>query len=243
MRYFAFASLAFVLAILLPLDGRAQTPASDPFGQTLRAPKQVVLFVDGSLRYRDFVDPLACMLQNALNVPVVTKVSSLPLTPNLRANADQYAVEQLIPAFYQSIASKEPQGTFSFLLLSDDLKSEPFHYVFSTAEGDATTSFHAGVLSIARLDPGDLVGSAKERSDTTSLRAYKLLLKAVARLSGYGTEQGCILAFPRSLIELDEKSAEFCPADRGVLVAGGILRPTAGKGCNIIADADDRRRT
>ena len=32
---------------------------------------------------------------------------------------------------------------------------------------------------------------------------------------------GCILAFPRTLEELDDKPAEFCPADREALVAAG----------------------
>jgi hypothetical protein len=37
---------------------------------------------------------------------------------------------------------------------------------------------------------------------------------------------------------LDAKSTEFCPDDRDVLVAAGVLKAQEDKGCGLIADAD-----
>jgi predicted Zn-dependent protease len=220
--------------VVAPIIADAQTPASDPFGLTLHAPRKVVLYVHASLRDAGFVETLACMLQNVLRAPVSRKSVDFPLGSNLLATPTQFSADKLIPLFYSAAAAAEPRGTFSFLLLADDLKAEPFHYVFSSAD----MSYGVGVLSTARLDPGGFAPTAKDRENITALRAYKLLLKAVARLSGYGTQQGCILAFPRSLYELDAKSKEFCPDDRGVLVAAGVLKPQEDKGCGLIADLD-----
>jgi predicted Zn-dependent protease len=228
--------VAAMFAASASIIADAQTPASDPFGLTLHAPRKVVLYVHASLSDTGFVDLLACMLQNTLRAPVSTKRVDFPLGQNLLATPTQLSAEKLISAFYASAAASEPRGTFSFLLLSDDLKAEPFHYVFSQADG----LYSVGVLSTARLDPGGFAPTPKAREDITALRAYKLLVKAVARLSGYYAQQGCVLAFPRSLDELDAKSKEFCPDDRGVLVAAGILKPKEDKGCGLIADLDRR---
>jgi predicted Zn-dependent protease len=219
-----------------PIVALAQTPASDPFGLTLHAPRKVVLYVHASLQDAGFVEALTCMLQNTLRAPVSTKSVNFPLGSDLLATPTQLSAEKLVPAFYRAAAATEPPGTFSFLLLPNDLKAAPFHYVFSMTDAN----YGVVVLSTARLDPGGFAPTAKARDNITALRAYKLLLKAVARLSGYGTEQGCILAFPRSLDELDAKSKEFCPDDRGVLVAAGVLKVQEDKGCNVIADFDRR---
>jgi hypothetical protein len=240
----AFACLAFAITFTSGMGVRANVDP-DPFGLSLRAPREVVLYLHPSLRYRDFVEPLVCMLQGVLLAKVSTKEIDFPLDASLLATPTQLSVEKLLPVFYAS--APNPPGMFSFLLLSNDLKGGTFHYVFSTAEGDAQTKFHIGVLSIARLDPEFMASTSQKRADTTALRAYKLILKAIARLSGYGTAEGCILAFPRSLDALDAKSKDFCPDDRGVLVAAGILRPKEDKGCALIADDqkwldEDRRK-
>ncbi len=232
-RVLAYLCVVAALA-WAPIFADAQTPASDPFGLTLHPPRKVVLYVHASLRDAGFVEKLACMLQNSIRAPVSRKSVDFPLGTNLLATPTQLSVEKLMPAFYTSAAAAEPPGTFSFLLLSNDLKAEPFHYVFSTSD----VTYGVGVLSTARLDPGFYAPTEKVREDITALRAYKLLLKAVARLSGYGTQQGCILAFPRTLGELDAKSTEFCPDDRDVLVAAGVLKAQEDKGCGLIADAD-----
>lgn len=95
--------------------------------------------------------------------------------------------------------------------------------MFSTSFGDDTTRYHAGVLSTFRLDAGS------QRSEITAMRAYKLILKSIARVAGLKSPGGCILDFPRSLDELDGKSSEFCPADRAMLVKAKILNEKQGQ--------------
>jgi hypothetical protein len=56
------------------------------------------------------------------------------------------------------------------------------------------------------------------------MRAYKLILKSIARLAGLTSPDACVLAFPRSLEKLDRKSSDFCPDDRAALIAAGILK-------------------
>jgi predicted Zn-dependent protease len=73
-------------------------------------------------------------------------------------------------------------------------------------------------------------------SDVTGDRLYKLMLKSVALLAGLRTN-GCVMAFPRNLPELDQKAAEFCPDDRAALVAAGILKDKPFGACSTVAMA------
>jgi len=71
-----------------------------------------------------------------------------------------------------------------------------------------------------------------------------LILKSIARLAGLTSSNGCILAFPRSLDELDAKSSEFCSDDHALLVDSGLLKAEESGGCALISqtmpDARDR---
>jgi predicted Zn-dependent protease len=92
-----------------------------------------------------------------------------------------------------------------------------------------------GVVSMARLD---VHATRHERSvDLLAVRSYKLILKSIARVAGYSKSDGCLLAFPRNLAELDRKSPQFCAADHAVLVSAGILKSKEGGGCATIAEA------
>ena len=66
------------------------------------------------------------------------------------------------------------------------------------------------------------------------------MLKSIARLAGLASPDRCILVFPRSLDELDRKSAEFCPEDHDALVAAGILKGNEADTGDCIAISDRR---
>ena len=103
---------------------------------------------------------------------------------------------------------------------------------FPQASGNETVPFRVGIVSTARLDPGNPRRQHREGHAITAARAYKLILKSIARLAGLRSPDACVLSFPRSLEELDQKSSEFCPNDRAMLVGAGILK-----------DKEDRRGT
>jgi len=81
------------------------------------------------------------------------------------------------------------------------LKDQTYRYVFAMT----FPRYHQGVVSLARLYATAETVPRHERAVLTALRAYKLILKSIARLAGLTSSNGCILAFPRSLDELDAK--------------------------------------
>jgi hypothetical protein len=97
-------------------------------------------------------------------------------------------------------------------------------------------------MSTARLDTRNPNYPNEQNAAQTAHRLYKLVLKSVARLAGLKSPDACILAFPRTLEELDLKSAEFCPDDRAKLVKAGILKPVedVGTGCGLVASREWR---
>jgi hypothetical protein len=198
--------------------GTSSAPA-----QQLVAPAEVVLYIHADLKRTDFVRPLVCALQRVLVAPVSTRLSSLPLGPELLATPTQFDVGKVADRFIPATAADGGPQSFRYLLLPHDLKAEPWRYVFSTSFGNDTTPYHAGVLSTYRLDAGS------QRSEITAMRAYKLILKSIARVAGLRSPDACILAFPRSLDELDRKAAEFCPGDRAMLVKAKILNEKEGQ--------------
>jgi predicted Zn-dependent protease len=116
------------------------------------------------------------------------------------------------------------------------MKNFRFRYVFATSYVGAAPPYHVGVVSMARLDVDDPRRSRDERAQIAAGRAYKLILKSVALLAGLPDSGGCVLAFPRTLDELDQKSAEFCPADREALVAAKVLKAEASNGCVYVSE-------
>jgi len=214
-----------LLAAAWLITGLSPAPAQQGTGAAngLVAPAEVVLYIHADLKSTDFVLPLVCALQRVLVAPVSTQVSTLPLGPELRATPTQFDVVKVADRFIRSTADGIAPS-FKYLLLPYDLKDTPWRYVFSTSFGNAQTSFHAGVVSTARLDPDNPRRWHHQGFEITALRADKLILKSIARVAGLNSPEGCILAFPRSLDELDQKSSEFCPNDRATLVAAGILK-------------------
>jgi predicted Zn-dependent protease len=207
----------------------------------LIAPSGVVLYIHSDLKSTDFVQPLVCALQRVLVAPVSTQVLDLPLGPELRATSTQFDVGKVANLFLRATAAEGAAQSFKYLLVPYDLKAEPWHYVFSTSFGDATTPYHAGVVSTIRLDVADPRRPHHEGADITATRAYKLILKSIARVAGLKSPDACVLVFPRSLDELDRKSSEFCPNDRATLVNAGILKAEEaqeGKDCMAISQRE-----
>jgi predicted Zn-dependent protease len=215
--------------------GAFTASAEEPVGKTasgLTAPAEVVLYIHSDLKSTDFVQPLVCALQRVLTAPVSVQTLDIPLGPELLATKTQFDVRKVADRFIQATAGSGHQPSFKYLLIPFDLKDEPWRYVFSSSFGNETVPFHVGVVSTARLDPGNPRRQHREGHAITAARAYKLILKSIARLAGLRSPDACVLSFPRSLEELDQKSSEFCPNDRAALVGAGILK-----------DKEDRRGT
>jgi predicted Zn-dependent protease len=190
----------------------------------LVAPAEVVLYIHSDLKSTDFVQPLVCALQRVLTAPVSTKTVTFPLGSELRATPTQFDVAKIGDRFIRATSTEGTPPSFKYLFLPFDLKADGLRYVFATSFGNETTPYHVGILSTARLDVSDPRQWHHQGFEITTLRTYKLMLKSIARLAGLRSPDACVLAFPRSLEELDRKSSEFCPPDHTALVAGGILK-------------------
>jgi predicted Zn-dependent protease len=231
-----------LLSVAILLAGASIAPAEDAIGQSSRrlvVPAEVVLYLHSDVNNTDFVRPLVCLLQRVLVAPVSTQTLKLPLGPELLATSTQFDVGKVANRFIRATASDGTPPSFKYLLLSFDLKADPWRYVFATSFGDETTSYHVGVVSTARLSVGDPNPQSHRGAETTAMRAYKLILKSIARVAGLHSPDACVLAFPRSLEELDQKSCEFCPDDRAALVAAGVLKEKEGQegeGCVAISE-------
>ncbi len=201
--------------------------------QSLIAPNEVVIYVHNDVKNTDFVEGLVCELGRVLAAPVRATDSNLPLFREQLAAPTQFAPSKILPAFAKATAGDVNGRVFRFLVLPYDLKSEPWRYVFAeTYMGSISIS----IQSVIRLVPAEPGLSRKRVSDVTGDRLYKLMLKAIGRMSGLQGE-GCVLAFPRSLEELDMKSPEFCPAHRAAMVQAGILKEKPFGACNTVAMA------
>jgi predicted Zn-dependent protease len=215
----------------------AQEPLRKASGG-LVAPAEVVLYIQSDLKSTDFVQPLVCALQRVLAAPVSAQELNLLLGPELLATPTQFDVGKVANRFVRATAADGVPHSFKYLLIPFDLKGEPWRYVFSTSYRDEKEHYHVGVVSTVRLDVGNPRQQHHQGTEITTMRVYKLILKSIARLAGLSSPNACILAFSRSLEDLDRESPEFCPDDRATLVAAGILKPEEspeGKDCVIVS--------
>jgi predicted Zn-dependent protease len=230
-----------LLAAACLLAGALTASAEEPARRTggdLVAPAEVVLYIHSGLKSTDFVQPLVCALQRVLTAPVSVQTLDIPLGPELRATNTQFDVRKVADRFVQATAGSGNHPSFKYLLIPFDMKDAALRYVFSTSFGNETAPFHVGVVSTARLDPGNPVRQHREGHAITAARAYKLILKSIARLAGLRSPDACVLSFPRSLEELDQKSSEFCANDRAALAGAGILKDKEerrGTDCDVVA--------
>lgn len=230
-----------LLIVACLLAGTFTASAEEPVGKTgsgLVVPAEVVLYIHSDMKSTDFVQPLVCALQRVLTAPVSVQSLDIPLGPELLATKTQFDARKVADRFVRATAGSGNQPSFKYLLVPFDLKDEPWRYVFSSSFSNATAPFHVGVVSTARLDPGNPGRQHREGHAITAARAYKLILKSIARLAGLRSPDACVLSFPRSLEELDQKSSEFCANDRATLVDAGILKDKEarrGTDCDAIA--------
>jgi predicted Zn-dependent protease len=218
------ACLATTVACLTGGIADAQAP--------LIAPQEVVLYVHSDLKNTDFVEGLVCELSRVVAAPVRSAAVELPLRADYKASPSQLAPAKLAVPLARATAEDGRGRIFKFLLLPYDLKSGTFNYVFAETYG---VPYLISVVSTARVAPADDGRSRKAVSDITLQRVYKLVLKSVARMAGYTKPEGCILAFPRNLAELDSKSSEFCDDDRATLIDAGILKAKPFGACTSVA--------
>ncbi len=200
----------------------------------LVAPAAVALYIHSEMDNTDFVRPLVCALENVLIAPVSMQKLNLPLGREFLASPTQLNVGKVLDKFVQSTATDGDPRAFKYLLLPYDLKDLKLRYVFATSLGNETTQHHVGVVSTARLRANSSIPDTQQDGNITATRTYKLILKSIARIAGLKSPDACVLAFPRSLDELDRKSTEFCPDDRAKLIAAGILKSKEGLGPNCL---------
>jgi predicted Zn-dependent protease len=224
-RFARAALAAAILAAVAPAQSAAQVPR-----HTLVAPQEIVLYVHAELQNMQFIDPLICALERALLAPVTVRRIGLPLNQELLASSTQLDTNKIADRFIRATAGDGGPRTFKYLLIDRDMKVPELRYLFSASYGNHTTPYRVGIVSTARIAVAGRGGG-----EITAHRAYKLVLKSVAQVAGYLGPQGCILSFPRSLPELDQKSAEFCEEDRRALVEAGILRAQEGAACAPVA--------
>lgn len=198
--------------------------------QSFAAPDEVVIYVHKDMKDTDFVDGVVCELGRVLVAPVRSETIDLPLLKSYLATPTQLDADRLRTVFANATESTD-RRIFRYLLLPYDLKVKGLNYVFSST---GLEGLPVGVMSTIRLIPREPGLSRKRISDMTGDRVYKLMLKSVAILAGLRTN-GCIMAFPNDLTELDRKSAEFCAPDRAGLVASGVLKDKPYGACNNVA--------
>jgi len=203
-------------------------------GLNLVSPAQVILYLHPNLKNTDFVEPLICALKRVLVAPVDAQSLNLPLGPELLAAPTQFDVAKVADKFIRATATVSGPNDFNFFLIPYDMKDGTYRYLFAAGFGNAST--HAGVVSMARLEFDDPTLSRRQRAEVTALRAYKLIIKQLVLVAGFPDVQRCVLTFPRSLDELDSKSAEFCPPDRAALVNARILKSEESAGCAHVAE-------
>jgi predicted Zn-dependent protease len=208
----------------------ARIALGQPAG-SLVAPDEILLYLHAGLKNTDFVEPLVCSLKRVLVAPVDTQSLDVALGPELLASPTQLDVAKVASRFRRATAPDGSPRTFKYFLIPYDMKDAQYRFVFATSFGNMSTPYHDGVVSMARLDVSDPNLSRHQRADMVADRAYKLILKSIARLAGFPDVQRCVLAFPRGIDELDRKSSEFCAEDRAALVEARILKSEESAGC------------
>lgn len=226
---FVFLGLFFV-GFFASSAGWSQTASG---GAVLVPPRAVVLYVHADLKDDAFVDPLICELRRVLVAPVRARSLTLPIGPEIMASATQVDLLKLVPRIVE--ATKEDGGPelLRFLLTPHDLSAEN-KSMFGFTMG---RPYNSGAVSTARLAPA----GSTAREDATRLtmeRTYKVILRQIARRSGYRMSDGCVLANPLNLGALDAKTSEFCADDRVALVRAGLLKARPSGGCGPVAQLD-----
>lgn len=212
--------IALLSAVCCPVLAYA---ASDAPGRLLQ-PAAVVIHVHDEITDQRFVPLLVARLARTLAPAIRTSAAKIDLAP-FRLWIGAIDAHALLDAFAGRFDWQRDPAAIQIVIIDDDIRLKPSRFSFAASAGDAGTPFHLSIVSLARLQrlAGD--GRRDSNPDRTAERAFKLIAKNVARLSGYGGSTLCLFAFPRSLAELDATPESFCEPDLAALVAAGIARP------------------
>ncbi|UYN93697.1 MAG: hypothetical protein KIT25_16785 [Enhydrobacter sp.] len=219
---------ATALIVLAALTASGPARGQPP----LSPPHEVVLYVHRELEPTDFVEPLVCELSRTLAMPVRARPVDLPLGLNLMISPTQFDSARLTRSLLQATADDGGLTTYKFLLFPHDLSAGTYRYVFGSSFG---YPYYSGVVSTARLRPAGRDVPEKRASAVTVSRAYKMIVRYVAQLSGLWGADGCVLRMPTSIDELDAKPSDFCDDDRMALVAAGVIKERPGGACAPVA--------
>lgn len=218
------------LFVLLPALLLMAT-AGSASAQRIIPPGEIVIYVNGDVRNTEFVEPLVCELSKVVQAPVRARKIEVPLTDDLLESGRQYSPRKIVPKFVAATMGEvQKPNAFSYLIVDHDLKVPELNYVFAE-----TYSPPVSVISVTRLAPVVEPTVAKRAAEITMVRVYKLMLKSVAVMAGLRSS-GCVMAFPRSLPELDAKASDYCPDDRAALVAAKVIKEMPSASCgNVVA--------
>ena len=190
---------------------------TDPFNEA------IVLHVHSAIEDRRFVPLVEERLRALFTAPVRTQASHFDLEP-LTPMIGKIDANALVHAYASTAVDWRGQiSMMHFFIHNQDMRLSPARYNFAVAIGDATTAFHLGIVSIARLQEVGLLEDGDPDPVLTASWVFKLVAKNTAKMAGYRSSRLCLFAFPNSLPALDSMPESFCEPDSGRLVEAGLL--------------------
>lgn len=206
--------------------------AAGASAQSLVPPGEIVIYVNSDVRNTEFVEPLVCELKKLVVAPVRARNIDIAITDDLIEAGRQYSPRKLVDRFrLMTERESELPNPFRYLLVDHDLKVPELRYVFAE-----TYRPPMSVISVTRFTPNVDPRAAKQAADIIMARVYKLMVKSVAIMAGLRSN-GCVMAFPNSLPELDAKSSEYCADDRAALAAARVIKEMPSTNCNDVVAA------
>ncbi len=206
--------------------------AAGASAQSLVPPGEIVIYVNSDVRNPEFVEPLVCELKKVVQAPVRAAKIDIAMTDDLLEAGRQYSPRKIVNRFGPLTQSDSAlPNPFRYLLVDHDLKVPELRYVFAE-----TYRPPMSVISVTRFTAAVDAKAGKQSADIVMVRVYKLMVKSVAIMAGLRSD-GCVMAFPRSLPELDAKSSEYCADDRAALVAARVIKETPSTSCNDVVAA------
>lgn len=222
-----FLALGMTLCTLPGGTSRADSAPAPASASTLSImrPRAIVIHVHREVADQRFLPDLTRRLAANLAPPVHvlrTDFDLAPLRPALGAIDGEAAAGALIG----SVDWVRHAATVQVLIIPDELRLRPARFNFAVSNGTAVSPHHIVIVSLARLQKTRWADrSADSNPARTAERVFKLILKNVARVSGYAGSSLCIFGFPRNVEELDALPEGFCEPDRARLVAAGLAKP------------------
>ncbi len=186
-------------------------------------PTTIVVHLHKSLADTRFVTHLESRLRERLQPAVEVLQSDFDYQPAARWEVldGRRVIEQVGASIHWPSAERKVH----VFVLPDDMRLPPARFNFAVSLGTPETPFHIVVISLARLQSFPWFGDRLDRNPRlTAERVLKMLMKNVAKVSGFTGSTLCVFGFPRSVGELDAMPAGYCQPDLTTLVAAGIAR-------------------